>query len=199
MSSVIGVPVFVYCLAAAPELVEVVFGHRWVDSVPVMRLLCLFGALQVVMQFNSALLQAAGRVRLVFRVGLLSTLLQVAAFAAAVPHGISWVAASIVVRSCLLMPVWLIATARCLEDSAWSTVRDVTGPVLSAAVMLGAIFAVRPEVTGLHQGLQLVVLTVVGGIVYPVALLVCARSTLKEALTYARLLVPTRRVDASAG
>ncbi len=61
-----------------------------------MQILCVFGLLFAVTQFNSALLQSIGRARLVFRISLAGTILQIAFFAVAVNFGIRWVAA----RSC---------------------------------------------------------------------------------------------------
>ncbi|WP_375491198.1 lipopolysaccharide biosynthesis protein [uncultured Jatrophihabitans sp.] len=194
MGALVGMPVFIFCLIAAPEIVQVVFGPQWAKSVPVMRILCLFGAQQVIFSYNGALMQAVGRARLVFRMGLASTLLQVAAFAVAVPFGIKWVAASFVIRAYLTMPIWLSTVAKSIGTTVWATLRDIAGPIVSAAIMLCTTFLAEPSLDGLSATIRLVLLGLIAASSYLAALLLCARSVVFEAISYARVLAPSKSV-----
>ncbi len=187
MSAVVGFPAFFFALAAAPEIVHVVFGGQWDRSVPIMRILCLFGALQVVFQFNGALLQSVGRARAVFRITLLSTILQLPAFAIAVQYGIRWVAASYVIRAYLVAPVGLIMAARELDSTLRKTIAGLVAPSLSTGAMVAAVFAVKPALGEVApEGVRLLVLMGVGLAAYVAALRLLGPRTFDEALRYAR-------------
>jgi O-antigen/teichoic acid export membrane protein len=195
---VIAIPAFIFTLGAAPELVRVVFGRQWDDAAPIMQILCLWGAQQAVLQFNAALLQAVGRARLVFRIMLAGTILQVLAFAVAVQFGLVWVAASFVARAYLMAPVGLIAAARHLRTSTWSTVSGLVPPLVASGVMLGAMYALKPALGGSPTVVRLFALGVIAAISYLATLRFADRSIFDEALRAARN-VAGRRSGGPAG
>jgi polysaccharide transporter, PST family len=196
MSSVVAVPCFVFCLVTAPQIIAVFFGSKWAASVPVMQILCLFGAQFSVMQFNAALLLSVGKAGLLFRLTALSTGLHVAAFAVAVPFGIGWVAASYVICAYLVAPLNLYAAARELDTSVWSHLQGLGPAVAGTAVMAGALLlvghAARPVVSSFPL---LAGLVVVGAVVYVGALRLIAPAHLREAVGYVRSALPSRGED----
>jgi polysaccharide transporter, PST family len=199
MSSVVAVPCFIFCLVAAPQIIAVFFGSKWSASVPVMQILCLFGAQFSVMQFNAALLLSVGRAPLLFRLTALSTGLHVAAFAVAVPFGIEWVAASYVICAYLVAPLNLYAAARELEASVWSHLQGLGPAVASTAVMAGALLLVARAADPVMGALPLlVVLLAVGSVVYLAALRMIAPAHLREAAGYVRSALPSGRGEESA-
>jgi polysaccharide transporter, PST family len=143
MNAVIAFPCFSFALVAAPIIVPTLFGPQWGRSIPIMQILCLFGLLFAVLQFNASLLQSIGRARLVFRISLAGTILQVAFFAVAVNFGIRWVAASFVFRAYLMAPLYLIAAARAVGVRVREHLGGLVAPAVSSAVMSAAVFAVE--------------------------------------------------------
>jgi O-antigen/teichoic acid export membrane protein len=182
LCSMIVAPVFLFCLVAAPEIVSVVFGQKWAPSVPVMRVLCVYGALQGVMSFNQALLSGVGRARLVFRILLLLAVLQVVGFAIAVSHGIVWVAASLVIVSYVMAPVDLVIAMREVGLSLRAYIPTLLPAFLSAGVMALAVYAVNlVTVTSIGINLRLLLLMAVAAIAYVGVLRAVGASQLAEA------------------
>jgi O-antigen/teichoic acid export membrane protein len=193
MCAVGAVPCYAFVLVAAPELVRLVFGAKWEASAPVLRILCLFGALQSVMAFNGALLQSLGRAAFVFRLMMVSTTLQIAGFAISVRYGIQWVATSYATVAYLMAPVNLTAAARSLDSTARATMSGLVAPLISSGLMAAAAVAAKPAFAGAPVGLRVVALAVVAAVVYLTALRLIARSAFDEATGYLRSAVAGRR------
>lgn len=186
-------PVFLFVAAAAPDLVPGLFGQKWHASVPVMQILCLYGPLNCIMQFNAALLTSIGRPRTVFRISVAGTVLQVAFFAIGVNFGIAAVAASYVVRAYLIAPVGLIIASRALGNSVRPMLFCVIPVAISCAAMVLAVEGVRSALG--HSLPQLVAVLAFAVVALPVYLLtmrVIAAEHLRQALHYARQLAPGR-------
>ena len=163
----VSVPAFMFCLGAAPQIVRFVFGSKWEASIPVMQILCLFGAVNVIQSFNGALLVGIGRPKTVFRVGVAGTVLQVIGFALTVSHGIQWVAVSFVVRAYLILPVGVVIAARALQTTVRETLSDTVRPILCSLLMVGGVLAARAEgVDDLPPGLGLLALGLVAAVLY---------------------------------
>ena len=187
MASAVSVPAFVLVAVLAPEMVHVVFGQKWDASVPVVRVLCAFGALQGVAQLNAALLSALGRIQFIFRLGVVSTALQIVAFAVAVPFGITWVAAGFVIRAYLVAPVGFIVVARELNTSVAKTLSGFVPATVSTAVMVAVAFAAKAALgeSG-PEAMRLVVLVTVSVSSYALALRLSGRPLFDELLDYVR-------------
>jgi O-antigen/teichoic acid export membrane protein len=184
-------PGFGFFIIAAPEVVEVVFGARWLPAAPVMSVLAIFGALQTSLMITDSCLNAIGRPRVVLRNRLLSTSVQVAAFAVAAPFGIIWVAWALVARAYLLapLPVWSLIRAGVVDLRAW--LRSFATPLLATALMLAALAVLRGALlahTG--PGLRLAAMASVAVLAYSAALALLDRPILRELIS---VVVPRRR------
>jgi len=199
MCAVVVLPCYLFVAVAAPELVHVIFGPKWAASAPVLRILCLYGALQAVTAFNGSLLQSVGRARLVFRIMLIESVLQVAAFAVAVPYGISWVAASYVIRAYLMAPVGLVIAARALDSTVTATLSGTVPPLVSSAAMVASMFAARAILPEAPVGVQLIALAAVALVIYPAVLWLVGRAAFNEATGYVRSAVSGRRAHVATG
>jgi len=141
MGALITFPSFLFVMATAPETVEVVFGSKWNDSVPVMEVLCLVGPIWAVMQLNAALLFSIGRPQVVFRLSVAGAVLQVVAFAIAIPFGIVWVAVAYVARLYIIVPVALVLASRALESPLREFLQGLAPATAATAAMVVAIEA----------------------------------------------------------
>jgi O-antigen/teichoic acid export membrane protein len=199
MASVTASPCFLLALAVAPELVPVVFGDKWSASVPVMQILCLFGMLQAVTQLNGALLSGIGRIRFVFRLGLVNTAVQIVAFAVAVPFGIRWVAASYVIRAYLLAPVGFVVAARELNTTAAKTLSGFIPGLVSGGVMVGSVVAARSLIgDALPESLRLVALVTIAIPVYLLTLRLIGGALFEELMDYVRRTLGGRSASKAA-
>jgi O-antigen/teichoic acid export membrane protein len=188
-------PGFGFFVLAAPEVVEVVFGARWLPAAPVMAVLAIFGALQTSLLITDSCLNAIGRPGVVFRNRLLSTGVQVVAFAVAAPFGIIWVAWSLVARAYLLapLPVWSLIRAGVVDLRAW--LGSFVTPLLGTAVMLGAVAVVRASLLGhTGPGLRLAAMAGAAVIAFLGVLTVVDRPILREVIA---AVTPARRKRAN--
>lgn len=184
-------PGFLFFTVAAPEVVEVVFGDRWMPAAPVMAVLAIYGALQTALMITDGCLQAVGRPEIVFRNRLLSTGVQVAAFAVAAPFGIIWVAWALVARAYLLaaLPVLSLIRAGVVDLRSW--LRSFLAPALATAAMLAAVAVVRAALLAhAGPGLRLAAMAAVAALTYTAALAVIDRAILRELVA---VVVPGRR------
>lgn len=84
--ALIGFPLSAVLYFTAPELILLIFGPQWSESVPVFRILALSVGIQIVLSTSGSIFQAAGATRTLFLSGLLSAVLNVGAICAGIFH-----------------------------------------------------------------------------------------------------------------
>jgi O-antigen/teichoic acid export membrane protein len=187
MGAVITFPSFLFVMATASEIVEVVFGSKWEESVAVMEVLCLVGPIWAVMQLNTALLFSIGRPHVVFRLSVAGALLQVVAFLIAMPFGIVWVAVAYVARLYVITPVGLLLASRALQSPLREFLRGLVPPVAAAAAMVVAIEAAAAAIgDAVPASVALVMFGAIALPVYVMALRLAGPAHFAEAQRYAR-------------
>lgn len=74
----IGLPLSVLLWFTSREIVLVIFGDQWIDSIPVFQILSLSVGIQIILSTSGAIFQAANATKLLFVSGFISTILNVA-------------------------------------------------------------------------------------------------------------------------
>jgi O-antigen/teichoic acid export membrane protein/peptidoglycan/xylan/chitin deacetylase (PgdA/CDA1 family) len=134
-------PFFGALLVLAYPMVRSLYGANWDASVPLVRLLCVAGALGAVTLFASQAMIANGQLRSSTLCGLVVEPVRVVAVLASAQHGIAAVAAAMVVAELfsLLVASWFLKRAlgvhpthvlRACARSALITAAVVAGPLL---------------------------------------------------------------------
>ncbi len=175
--AIIALPVMVGLALVASPVVEVVFGAKWLPSAPVMRVLALAGAFQLVTTLWFSGLQAAGRPDLQLRWAFLSMLLYLPAFAIGLRWGIVGVATGYLVATAILVPVQYGFVARVLGVTmreVWSAVKS---SLLGCAVMtVGVTLTARAfDVADVPKLVTLMLVVAVGVVVYSAVMLLTER------------------------
>lgn len=141
--SVIAFPVFLGAAALAPQLVELLFGAKWLpQSADVFRVLAFIGILHAVFYFNSSVMLAMGKPH--WRLGLnaLNAVANVVAVVLVVQWGIVAVAAAYVVRGYVLAPLQLVVVRKLLRFRFREYLRRLMPSLLCALVMAAAVVGV---------------------------------------------------------
>ncbi len=163
-ASSITLPVTIGLATTAPALVPVLYGSRWTGMVPVLELLALAAMPQIVASGTGSLFRAADRTGLMFKLGLVSSSMSVIAIVAGLPWGTQGVAAALLVKSWLALPVVLVPMARIVELH-W---REVIGPVLAVgwptAGLAAATLAIRWLAPGDAAPWQVLIVQVAVGV-----------------------------------
>lgn len=164
-------PVTIGIAVAAPALVEVLYGRRWLGMVPVLQLLAVSALPQILTTTVGGVLRATGATGQLFRLGLIGAALSLVAIALGLPWGTLGVATALLVKFYLDV---LISFRRCLvllDLRARDALFSVGGVLLACLTMAAAGVLVRVQ-TPDHQAWQVLLLQV--AVCAPAYLLVLA-------------------------
>ncbi len=148
-AALIAFPVFFGVTVLAPQIVELFFGPKWADSIPIMQILSFFGLIQVLTYLNGTTIKALGKPGwLVVIVGVTAAL-RVGAFLVAVQYGLIAVAVAATCVGWGVAPLYYWGVRKLVGISFqeyWRSLRmPLAGSLLSAATMLGFRYVLEDE------------------------------------------------------
>ena len=183
-------PVFTGIMIMAPEIVLVLFGSKWSESVPVMQALALFGVMQAINYLNGTMIKAMGKPSWRVVIVGITAVLNVIAFFIAVRYGILAVAIALVVVGYLVMPISYWAVNRLVPINLRVYFRHIRDPLL-ASLLLGAVMAgLRHALSTTSPLFVLFIASCAGTLVYCAAIRIIARPLADEVLALARDALP---------
>jgi O-antigen/teichoic acid export membrane protein len=188
ISAYVAAPAYMAGAALAPELVRLLFGHQWLDAVPIMRLLMLLGALQSLQFFNGTCLNALGHPRLTLLVNLTRMIVVLSAltlFPGRDAYGMTIAYAGALL---LMGPLSHLITWRVLELGRGELLRRVWPPLLCSALGLAAVELARAPLAQRidANALQLLLLGLLYAAVLASVMLLFLRPQLREVWTLFR-------------
>ena len=139
LTAMLAFPTFVGAAVLAPDLITVLFGARWLEAAPVMRVLAFIGILHAVFYLTSNAFYAVGEAATVLWLNVLNAVTNVAAFWIAARWGIVVVAAAYVLRGYLLAPLRLTLLRRAVGIEVGRYLRELRAPALATTLMAGSI------------------------------------------------------------
>jgi PST family polysaccharide transporter len=204
-SGTLALPLTLSMAATAPAFVHVVYGPRWTGMVVVLELLSLAAVPQILGAATGGPYRAADRTGLLFKLGVLGTVITVLAILAGLPWGITGVATAILIKSWFNLPIVVWPLARVLD----MPLRRLLLPVLTSAgpalLVVAGELAVRFLLPSGTQPWQVLALQVaVGGALYLMSmsrseseLAVAARARLALVVGHHRWTGSARQTSAS--
>lgn len=143
LTSAIAFPFFLGIAVLAPQLVVVIFGEKWLATVPLIQILALSGILKSVTFFKSSVLIAMGKPAQTVHLKSLSVILNLIAFAIAYRFGIVAVTAATVMKGIVVFPIgqWVISRTISIPFGAY--LRQFVSPLVSSLFMVLALSAAR--------------------------------------------------------
>lgn len=193
LSSLVALPAFVSVAVLAPEIVQVLFGNKWLPSIPVIQILSFVGMLQSVSYFNGSVIVAMGKPSWRLRITILNSVSNVVAYVLVVKWGITAVAAAFVIRAYLFspIPIWMIHKLIHIKLSVY--LRQYIAPLISSLgmvlVILGAKYIFK-ELVGIPILLSICI--ALGAVVYVAMIWWTVPKLFQQLLDLIRLIVPTR-------
>jgi PST family polysaccharide transporter len=198
LSQAVAVPAFVGVALLAPEIITVLFGARWAPSAPVMQALALVGLVQCSTYFDRGVLYAAGKPGLEFRITLVATIGNLAAFLVAVRWGIVAVAVALAIRNFAFWPVRIWALNRVAGIQPWPYLLQWSRPVAASVLMAAAVLGLRALFgEALATPLPLALTVLIATAAYLAALGLLAKDLTRELLRVARSLRAPREAVAA--
>ena len=169
LSVFMSVPIAVYILLLAEPLVLVLFGDKWLPSVPVLQMLSLAAMLMPIQMLNITMLKALGRTDLNVRVMVLKFLLGMGLLWITLPFGIVAIAGGYSLTTVINVFINAYYTKKILKYGAWQQLKDIYLYVLAGIAMSLIVLAIKLLIVQSVQ-MQLLISILVGSAGY---LLVC--------------------------
>ena len=171
LQSIVAFPIFLGITALSSELIIQLYGMPWMASIPVLQLLMLIGLVRSAMYIYSSVFRAAGKPSWRFWIYLLTAVLNVIGFALVVRLGIVAVAASYVIVSYLLMPLYFFMIRKLIGVSISSHLSQFGPAIVSSLVMFTMVYACKLLIgEQMMLVIRLAILGLTGAVTYLLAL-----------------------------
>ncbi len=189
LMSLIAFPALWGISAVAPELVRVLFGEKWLESVPALMLLPLVAPIRMISSvlFTAAL--ALGNRQLDLRNSIVNLLVLPTGFFIGAHWGLIGLCSAWLVSVPIAYSVFLPRVVGFLGIRARDLAAECGAPAIAAGVMYAAVWVLRPALDRQASGAALVVLSVAGALVYFGVMAVISRRHLMTARSFARSLL----------
>jgi PST family polysaccharide transporter len=138
-TSLVAVPAFLGVAILAPEIVTVLYGTKWVSSIPVLRVLAFAGILQATFQFNGNVVISLGKPGWMLGQKILSVIAKTIAFLLVMQWGLVAVAAADVVLRYAFAPLFLWFSYRLLHFNIGKYFAQYLPSLLGSLAMLAAV------------------------------------------------------------
>ena len=134
-ASLITLPVFVYLAAGGEQLIEIVFGEKWIGSSTTFQVLALAGAAQSITIFHEPVFKALGKPEYSLRVSLLQNGFGLLLALLFVQFGIVAVAWAMLIKSVVVMPLSFSYVKKLLSLTSDTLWRQYQAAVLAASCL----------------------------------------------------------------
>ncbi|MBH8551090.1 lipopolysaccharide biosynthesis protein [Nostocaceae cyanobacterium CENA357] len=186
-AGLIAFPMFIIVPVLAPELVKILFGDQWNQSVPVMQILSLIGPIHLIIFYNSSVLTALGKPSWRLGIHVINTVTNVIGFALVVQWGIVAVASFYVIRSYLLSPISLLAINKLVNINIIKYLNLYVVPLIASVIMVATMLSIK------YLAIQLIdirlltaILVLLGILTYVLAISLISPSLLAEIVDLAK-------------
>ncbi len=189
--------------ATASVLVPVMLGEKWMEAVPVLTLLAIFGYSFIIQSNAQAAYLALGRLDVPAKVNIAHTTLQlIALIPLTLQYGAVGAAVAYLATAAIMIPVSLGVVLRMLEIRTMTFIREVWRPIVAATAMyLGVTCFLAPfptHTTSASALLALIGAVSLGAFIYLASVLllwvVCGRPEGAEASVLSRAAIYAKRL-----
>jgi O-antigen/teichoic acid export membrane protein len=166
MTMFVACPLYLGMAAVAEPMIATLFGAKWLEMVPLVRMLALampFFAMQII--FSPAT-NALGKPGIYVRTSMINAIIMTTAFAVGASYGVSGLVGAWLVGAPLMLGMTIILSRHAIGTGGRALIAVVWPSALSAIVMGGIVHYASAMTTGLPAPAALTLLVTLGGIVY---------------------------------
>lgn len=180
-------PLFLGIGLIAADIVPLFLGEKWLAAIDVVKILCVYGVAQTIIQIATNLLIAKGQSRQLFVYNLLGTLVITGLLIWMAPWGPVGAAMAFVVQAFLTLPLLLYFVRRVAEVS-WKALVAQFFRILALNLLMVAVVLVSQHywLQVYDHVLSLVITVIVGTAVYGLGAMLLLRSFVFEQLAVFR-------------
>jgi PST family polysaccharide transporter len=182
MIALITFPMMVGLWMVAEPFVLSIFGPKWAQAIPLIKILALVGMVESISATEGAIYQAKGRTDVMFRWGVGAGLLTAVGFGVGLRWGVLGVAAAYAIVTFGLMIPSFAIPFRLIGMRLAPFAAALARPLAASLLMAVTVLAVRSVLTGWSPPAALLVLVATGAAAYVAATWIVNRGQLREVL-----------------
>lgn len=129
-------------ILSAP-LISLLYGEQWLATIPIFRILCVYGFLFSMKCFYQSVMKAYGMSKMIRNITVIEVLVQICLLFVFFNHGISMIAWSQVIPAGIIMFIYLWYYKKCTELPVWSIIKYIAvnaAPMIIACVLSVLIY-----------------------------------------------------------
>ena len=131
----ISIPIMTFAVIMAPELIRIIWGHQWEQSIPVFAILGLNGIFQPILSTSGTVFLARNKAGWLFKCGMISTILLCSGIYFGLPYGIKGVAIGYTIASNLwVAPLMYIVFVKTLNGNFYDFLKAIKFPCLFSMI-----------------------------------------------------------------
>lgn len=180
MTAAFAYPMFLGAAIIAPELIALMFGAKWVPSVPLMQILTLTSIFIPLIFYKSNALMAVGAMRMVLAINVFEFVASALVAYLCARHGVEAAAAGNIIRLAVVTPAIFWAMSRSTGVEGVATLRAVAAPLLATGVMIAALLGLKSLLPAFGPVPTILLFASAGAAIYAGALFVFKPALVKE-------------------
>jgi O-antigen/teichoic acid export membrane protein len=143
ITSLIAYPAFTGVILVASELIPVLYGEKWITSVPVLQILAFVGFVHPMLLINSSVFLALSKPQWELKLNFLSALLNVTLFLLVVQQGIVAVATAYVVTAYVLFLLSYYLIYKLIQMDFRIYLQQITAPIWGSIAITCVVLLVK--------------------------------------------------------
>ena len=136
-------PIFLGVYSVAPELVPIMFGSQWGQSIPVLKILVFLGIINSMNKMYDSIIVSIGRPGIWLGLRIAISISSVIGFFIALRWGLAGVALANVIVAYAYLPVYLYTLNTLVDIKTLKYFGELIVPVTAATLMVCSIFAIK--------------------------------------------------------
>jgi O-antigen/teichoic acid export membrane protein len=172
-------PLMAGLAAAAQTVIELLFGARWLAAVPLLKIMCIIGAIWPLNVLNLTALLAQGHSRVFLRLELVKKAIGIGILVVTISHGLVAVVWGQAMAAVIAFFVNSACSGRLLAFGSLAQLKDLLPEIIGASVMATAIILLSSKLS-LSPAAKLACLAAAGIVIYAAVIAAAAPSRLNE-------------------
>jgi len=189
------VPVGVGIMIVTPELIKVVFGDRWIPSIPVMQAISLYAVIYSLSFIVGEICNATGRPDIMIKLGLINSAVAIPLLWMAAGYGIHMVALAQIVAISFFTIMSMLVIKRIISLRFVDIISALQPAASGTLIMAIGVYFLHIWLRGLDPLYQLVILPVVGCAIYAAAIWITNRDVAQQGIYLLHETFRKRRIQ----
>jgi PST family polysaccharide transporter len=159
--SIVSFPIMTLLALNAEFIIQFIFGNKWDQAIPLVKILCFAGAIQSISQVGGVIFSSIGKPEINLYFGIVRTSLTAAAIIFGSFHGILAVAWLLLISKALSFVILMFTIYGQIKYSVLDFLTHIRGPLVTTSVLFGLNYILNSFYTQPNEILKLILFIVV--------------------------------------